>query len=148
MPYKFIDLCRSLQLSISISDSAFWCLRLRSTNRPEFGIASGSRHALDFLRHLLGAVVGQAEAHDGQHHGDLVEAAALRLHLNLAGYLPLQTHRRIEGKKRVSRALTEGVSLSHTVEMVLVVVRLWSGCGEVVVRAGSSVCTTEFPSCG
>lgn len=47
----------------------------------------------DLLRHLFGTVVGQAEAHDGQHHGDLVDGAVVRRGLNLSRYLPLQKER-------------------------------------------------------
>lgn len=53
-------------------------------------VSSGRRLGLDLLRHLLGTVVGQAQAHDGQHHRYLVDGAVLRLHLHLTGYLSLQ----------------------------------------------------------
>lgn len=51
---------------------------------------SGHWAALHLLRHLFGAVVGQAKTHNGQHHGDLIKGAVLRLGLNLTGYLPLK----------------------------------------------------------
>lgn len=44
---------------------------------------------LDVLRHLLGTVVGQTQAHDGQHHGYLVDGTVLRLRLHFTGNLPL-----------------------------------------------------------
>lgn len=53
-------------------------------------VSSGRRLGLDLLRHLLGTVVGQTQAHDGQHHRYLVDSAVLRLHLHLTGYLSLQ----------------------------------------------------------
>lgn len=56
------------------------------------GLCSGHRVTLHLLSHLFGTVVGQAKTHDGHHHGDLVEGAALRLGLNLTSYLPLGTH--------------------------------------------------------
>lgn len=45
---------------------------------------------MHLLGHLLGAVVGQAQAHDGQHHGDLVDSAVLRLGLDFTRDLPLE----------------------------------------------------------
>lgn len=45
---------------------------------------------MDLLRHLFGAVVGQTQAHDGQHHGYLVDGTVLWLRLHLAGNLPLE----------------------------------------------------------
>lgn len=42
------------------------------------------------LGHLFGAVVGQAQTHDGQHHGDLVHSPVLWLGLDLARHLPLE----------------------------------------------------------
>ena len=44
---------------------------------------------LDILRHLLGTVVGQTQAHDGQHHGYLVDGTVLWLSLHFTGNLPL-----------------------------------------------------------
>lgn len=46
---------------------------------------------VDLLRHLFGTVVGQAQTHDGQHHGDLVYSPVLWLRLHLTSNLPLQT---------------------------------------------------------
>lgn len=57
---------------------------------------------LDLLRHLFGAVVGQAQAHDGQHHGDLVDGAVLGLRLHLAGDLPLQRETQTGQRSKVS----------------------------------------------
>jgi len=45
---------------------------------------------LYLLGHLFGAVVGQAEAQDSQHHGHLVHRAVLRLHRHLSCHLPLE----------------------------------------------------------
>ena len=53
------------------------------------GRSSGRWLVLDRLGHLLGTVVGQAQAHDGQHHGDLVHGPVVRLGLDLSGHLPL-----------------------------------------------------------
>lgn len=44
---------------------------------------------LDLLGHPFGTVVGQAQAHDGQHHGYLVDRAVLWLGLHLTGHLSL-----------------------------------------------------------
>lgn len=53
-------------------------------------VSSGCRRDLDRLRHLLGAVVGQTQAHDGQHHGDVVDGTVLWLRLHLTGNLPFE----------------------------------------------------------
>lgn len=50
----------------------------------------------NLLCHLFGTVVGQAKAHDGQHHGDLVDGAVMHRGLNLSCYLPLQKERKKE----------------------------------------------------
>lgn len=52
--------------------------------------SSGRRLGLDLLRHLFGTVVGQTQAHDGQHHGYLVDGTVLWLRLHLTGNLPLE----------------------------------------------------------
>lgn len=43
------------------------------------------------LCHLPGTVQGHAHSHCGHRHGDGIDASALRLHLHLAGDLPLWT---------------------------------------------------------
>lgn len=53
-------------------------------------VSSGCRLGLDLLRHLFGTVVGQTQAHDGQHHGYLVDGTVLWLSLHLTSYLPLE----------------------------------------------------------
>lgn len=53
-------------------------------------VSSGRRLDLDLLRHLFGTVVGQTQAHDGQHHGYLVDGTVLWLRLHLPGNLPLK----------------------------------------------------------
>lgn len=45
---------------------------------------------VNLLGHLFGTVVGHAKAHDGQHHGDLVDGAVVSRGLNLSRYLPLR----------------------------------------------------------
>lgn len=55
-------------------------------------LCSGHRAMPHLLGHLFGTVGGQAKTYNGQHHGDLVKGAVLRLGLNLTGYLPLQIH--------------------------------------------------------
>lgn len=61
---------------------------MTSSSQPSV-CASGHRVGLHLLRHLLGTVVGQAETHDGQHHGNLIDGTVLRLRLHLACHLPL-----------------------------------------------------------
>lgn len=63
-------------------------------------VPSGRGLGLDLLRHLFGAVVGQTQAHDGQHHGYLVEGTVLRLRLHLTGNLPLKRHEPEKKKKK------------------------------------------------
>lgn len=70
----------------------------KQTNRPSVTVSSGVSSAAsgvrllqgDPLGHLPGAVQGQPHPHRGHRHGDGVDDAALRLHLHLAGDLPLQ----------------------------------------------------------
>lgn len=57
---------------------------------PHICTPSRGRFVVNLLGHLFGAVIRQAEAHDGQHHGDLVDGAVVRRGLNLTCYLPLQ----------------------------------------------------------
>lgn len=55
---------------------------------------------LDLLGHPFGTVVGQAQAHDGQHHGYLVDHAVLWLGLHLTRHLSLEkTHKRQQQQK-------------------------------------------------
>lgn len=60
--------------------------------------SSGCRLDLDLLSHLFGTVVGQAQAHDCQHHGYLVDGTVSWLGLHLAGNLPLRGHEHKQGK--------------------------------------------------
>lgn len=53
-------------------------------------VSSYCRLMANFLSHLFGAVIGEAETHDGQHHGDLVDGAVARRGLDISCYLPLQ----------------------------------------------------------
>lgn len=53
-------------------------------------VSSRRRPGLDLLSHLFGTVVGQTQAHDGQHHGYLVDGTVLWLRLHLTSNLPLQ----------------------------------------------------------
>lgn len=78
-------------------------------------MSSGCRLGLDLRRHLLGAVVGQAQAHDGQHHGDLVDSAVPWLRLHLAGDLPLQGVRKQWGKDGGGQLSVETVRHSKSV---------------------------------
>lgn len=66
-------------------------------------VSSGRRLGLDLIRHLFGTVVGQAQAHDGQHHGNLVDRTILWLRLHLAGNLPLERQRQTAKKKKKVR---------------------------------------------
>lgn len=61
-----------------------------STNGTGSRASSGCRLGIHLLRHLFGTVVRQTQAHDGQHHGYLVDSTVLWLRLHLTCYLPLQ----------------------------------------------------------
>lgn len=61
-----------------------------STNGTSSRASSGCRLGIHLLRHLFGTVVRQTQAHDGQHHGYLVDSTVLWLRLHLTCYLPLQ----------------------------------------------------------
>lgn len=60
------------------------------TNGTGSRASSGCRLGIDLLRHLFGTVVRQTQAHDGQHHGYLVDSTVLWLRLHLTCYLPLE----------------------------------------------------------
>lgn len=69
-------------------------------------VSSRRRPGLDLLSHLFGTVVGQTQAHDGQHHGYLVDGTVLWLRLHLTGNLPLQGQKtnRIRSEETMSHS--------------------------------------------
>lgn len=84
----------------SISFTSHWLIHYLSNQSSQ--VSSGRRLSLDFLRHLFGTVVGQTQAHDGQHHGYLVDGTVLWLRLHLAGNLPLQGQKQTRQRSEVS----------------------------------------------
>lgn len=79
--------------------TSYWLLLYHN---PSSQVSSGRRLGLDLLRHLFGAVVGQTQAHDGQHHGYLVYGTVLWLRLHLTGNLPLQRQKQTGQRSEVS----------------------------------------------
>lgn len=69
-------------------------------------VSSRRRPGLDLLSHLFGTVVGQTQAHDGQHHGYLVDGTVLWLRLHLTSNLPLQGQKtnRIRSEETMSHS--------------------------------------------
>lgn len=63
---------------------------LSSPETDKRGAFSWRGLVANLLRHLFGTVVGKAETHDGQHHGDLVGGAVTCWGLHLTSYLSLQ----------------------------------------------------------
>jgi len=79
----FFLLPRSTSLHVYIGSSIASKIRVVK-------VSSGCRLDLNSLSHLFGTVVGQTQAHDGQHHGYLVDGTVLWLSLHLTSYLPLE----------------------------------------------------------
>lgn len=80
--------CLTFQRPRSTSFTFHWFIHQLQDQSSQ--VSSWCRLGLNLLSHLFGTVVGQTQAHDGQHHGYLVDGTVLWLSLHLTGYLPLQ----------------------------------------------------------